>query len=355
MQPRLLDPDTDLPAVADLLSRTRASGGLSHPGGIMWWLRDAGFREAFDAYVWPGGLDLVGFALVDGSFVVAERMDNGPTELEQIEWLEERMRGQGREKVEIHVAEGNPLLAELERRGYGQTGIELELVADTGAEPEVPRLPNGFTFASLNDVSDAAYIEGHVAAWSDTRPSWYRRELHDAVKRSPRFRPDMVTIALAPDGTVASFCIGWLDERSETLEIEPLGTHRDYRRQGLAHAVVKEVQHRAWANGAKRVLVWNNPQTNAAAYGLYTGADMHRTALSSSCPRRCRPATYCKSVCGRSGRIIGARGGCVKSKSERRSPNVWLFSRTYGRGSGRPSVVGSRRWPCRKSSSMNLM
>jgi len=194
------------------------------------------------------------------------------------------MRGSGRETIEFHVPDGDPLRRELESRSYMQSGVELELLANTSAEPIVPLLPDGFRFASLNDVTDDAYIEGHKAAWSDNRPSPYRRELHEAVKRTPQFRPDLVTIALAPDGTVASYCIGWMDERSQTLEIEPLGTHRDYRRLGLAHAVVKEVQHRAWAQGAKYVLVWNNPNTNPAAYGLYTGADMppNRTLIELS-------------------------------------------------------------------------
>jgi GNAT superfamily N-acetyltransferase len=284
MQPRPFDPEQDLPAVADLLSRTRAAGGLSHPGGIQWWLRDSGTKEDFEAFVWPVADALQGFALIDGSFVVTERSDSGPRELEQVAWLEKHMSETGRASIEFHVPENDRLHRELETLGYSQSGIELELVADTSSEPEVPSLPEGFMFASLNDVSDETYIEGHVAAWSDRRPSRYRRELHDAVRRTPQFRPDLVTIALAPDGTVASYCIGWLDERSATLEIEPLGTHRDYRRLGLAHAVVKEVQHRAWANGAKHVLVWNNPNTNPAAYGLYTGADMppNRTLIELS-------------------------------------------------------------------------
>jgi GNAT superfamily N-acetyltransferase len=159
-------------------------------------------------------------------------------------------------------------------RGYEQSGIELELLADTSHEPERAPLPVGFRFGSLLDVSDDAYIDGHRAAWSDKRPSPYRRELHDAVKRMPGFRPDLVTIVIAPDGTVAACCIGWMDQRSATLEIEPLGTHRDHRRLGLAHAIVKEVQHRAWSSGAAHVLVWNDPTTNPAAYALYTGADM---------------------------------------------------------------------------------
>ena len=176
--------------------------------------------------------------------------------------------------MQTSAVEGSRLHLDLAQRGFAQTGQTLELMADIDSEPDRPALPDGFCFASLNGIDDEAYIDGHRGAWSDLRPSPYRRELHEAVKRMPQFRPDLVTIALAPDGTPASYCIGWLDEQSRTLEIEPLGTHRDYRRLGLARAVVREVIHRASENGARHVLVWNDPQTNAPAYGLYTSAGM---------------------------------------------------------------------------------
>jgi GNAT superfamily N-acetyltransferase len=276
MQPRHLDPARDLAAVADFLGQGRAAGGLTHPGGTQWWLRELARddRDDFEAYVWADGVAIRAFALVDGTFVVCEQAPGGPGRVEQLAWLEAEMRAMGRDSLHTHVAAGDSTGADLETRGYARMGMELELVAHVIEEPVVPPLPAGFRFVSLDDVSHGAYIEGHRAAWSDERPSPYRRELHDTVRRMPQFRPDLVTIALAPDGGVASYCIGWLDERSATLEIEPLGTHHDYRRRGLAHAVVKEVQHRAWANGAKHVLVWNDPTTNSAAYGLYTGADM---------------------------------------------------------------------------------
>jgi GNAT superfamily N-acetyltransferase len=277
MRPRPIDARRDLPAVVDLLGRTRAGGGLTHPGGIQWWLRELWRedRDDFAAYVWADDAEALGaFALVDGDFVVAERIDGGPTAIGQITWLEAELRANGRSAIEFHVAAGDPIRDQLQQHGYAPSGSELELLADTSTEPARARLPERFRFGSLLDVSDDAYIDGHRAAWSDKRPSPYRRELHDAVKRMPGFRPELVTIAIAPDDTVAACCIGWLDERSATLEIEPLGTHRDYRRLGLAHAIVKEVQHRAWANGARHVLVWNDPATNPAAYGLYTGADM---------------------------------------------------------------------------------
>jgi GNAT superfamily N-acetyltransferase len=277
MQPRPIDIDRDMPGVADLLGRTRAAGGLTHPGGIQWWLRGLG-KDGFDdlaAYVWADEAGSLGaFALVDGEFVVQERIDGGPTDLEQVTWLEGEMRATGRQAIAFHVAEGDPLRRELEARGYREHGTELELVADTPSEPERAPLPEGFRFGSLLDVTADAYVEGHRAAWSDTKPSSYRPELHDRVTSLPQFRADLVTVVITPDGRVAACTIGWLDEQSATLEIEPLGTHREFRRLGLGHAIVKEVQHRAWANGAKRVLVWNDPDSNPAAYALYTGAGM---------------------------------------------------------------------------------
>ena len=278
MQPRPIDPQRDLPAVADLLGRARASGtGIWHPGGIQWWLRElAGGRDDFEAFVWPAADTsdaVVGFVMRDAAYVIAES-DGQPTRAELVDWATDHLRETGAKEVQTSAEEGSSLHTEMLERGFVQTGTSLELMADTDVEPPLPTLPDGFRFTSLEDVDDDVYIDGHREAWSDKRPSSYRRELHEAVKRAPQFRPDLVTVALAPDGTVASYCIGWLDVQCQTLEIEPLGTHRDYRRLGLATAVVHEATHRAWANGAKHVLVWNDPPTNPQAYGLYTRAGM---------------------------------------------------------------------------------
>jgi GNAT superfamily N-acetyltransferase len=276
MQPRPLDPKRDFPAMAGLLGRTRAGGGLSHPGGIQWWLRELGDpkRPQLEAFLWGDGEDLSAFALVDDTFNVNERLEGGPALDEQLDFLEAHLRATGRESLMTHAVEGTEDVGVLESRGYERSGSELELIADLSTEPPAAPLPDGFRLVSLNDVTDEAYIEGHVAAWSDTKPSSYRRELHEAVKKMPQFRPDLVTVALAPNGTVAACCIGWFDPVSNHAEIEPLGTHRDYRRLGLGAAIVREVQHRVWAEGATEMLVWNDPANNAAANGLYTNNGM---------------------------------------------------------------------------------
>jgi len=277
-QPRPIDPQRDLPAVADLLGRARASReGIWHPGGIQWWLRElAGGRDDFEAFVWPAagrGDAVAGFLMRDAAYVIAES-DGEPTRAAIVDWATNHLRAVGATEVQTSAEEGSPLHADMLERGFAPGDTGLELMIDTAPEPPRPTLPDGFRWATLRDISDEAFIEGHRAAWSDKRPSPYNRERHEAVKAAPQFRPDLVTIALAQDGTVASYCIGWFDPITRTLEIEPLGTHRDYRRVHLATAVVHEVIHRAWDSGAKGVLVWNEPKSNPNAYGLYTGAGM---------------------------------------------------------------------------------
>ena len=61
-----------------------------------------------------------------------------------------------------------------------------------------------------------------------------------------------------------------------------------------------------------------------------------------------------ESVGGLVGSNTGDRGACLKSKSLTTLPRTFSSSRTSGLGSGRPSVLGLRREPPKKSSSMNL-
>jgi len=59
----------------------------------------------------------------------------------------------------------------------------------------------------------------------------------------------------APDGTMASSTIMWLDEANKTAEFEPVGTHPDYRRLGLGRAMLLHGMHLARAAGATHVTV----------------------------------------------------------------------------------------------------
>ncbi len=264
----------DLPAIASFLGWTRAHGGLSHPGGTQWWLRELGHRADFEALVERDGQDLTSFLLIDDSFSIIETRPGGRADVDLCLWIAEHQRQLGRPPARFHVLYDGPSTADLMARGFAAAGGELELIIDVADEPQPAPLPPGFRLTDLTEVGDDAYIELHRAAWSDKRPSTYDPARHAAVKAMPQFDPALVTIAVAPDGQPAACCILWHDAQSATAEIEPLGTHHNFRRLGLATAIVREAFRRAWQSGSRQVLVWNDPSTNPAAYGLYTGAGM---------------------------------------------------------------------------------
>ncbi|WP_246112059.1 GNAT family N-acetyltransferase [Streptomyces hawaiiensis] len=69
------------------------------------------------------------------------------------------------------------------------------------------------------------------------------------------YRGDLHILVEAPDGTMASSTIMWLDEANRTAEFEPVGTHPDYRRRELARAMLLHLMRQARAAGATHATV----------------------------------------------------------------------------------------------------
>jgi GNAT superfamily N-acetyltransferase len=76
-----------------------------------------------------------------------------------------------------------------------------------------------------------------------------------ALTRWAAYRGDLHVLVEAPDGTMASSTIMWLDEANKTVEFEPVGTHPDYRRLGLGRAMMRHGMQLARAAGATHATV----------------------------------------------------------------------------------------------------
>lgn len=276
---RPLDRERDLTAVLSLVGGSLASGdagAILHPGGLQWWLRRIG-TPGFDVAVLTDDNDLVGLVLRDDDEVIvqtdaAHARDRG----DLLAWAETRLRESGGPEMFVSVGQDDEgLRATVLSRGYEPTErYGYDLVADLADEPEQPEIPPGCEMISLVPEMADAYVALHRAAWSRPNvPSSYDRRLHDAVTAMPDFRYDLVPIVRASDGVLAAYCISWWDPRSASVEIEPLGTHPDYRRLGLARAIVREVARRAWKLRANYVLVWGST-ANPEAKALYLSAGM---------------------------------------------------------------------------------
>lgn len=268
----------DLPELLAIVGRARATSdphAFLHTGGLQWLLRRSG-RETFNVVRWLDGDALAGFSVDDAGYVMT--LSAGPS-LDQylalLEHAEGRVRQRGTGAIEVSAWDDDrQLLAALALRGYEPSGTYgHELVRELRDESTVPRLPAGFSMRWLEPQLDDAYVELHRAAWSTRAPSDYDGRLHASVTSMPDFERKLVPIVAAPDGRLAAYCIAWFDPRTQTVEIEPLGTHPDYRRLGLGRAIVEEVVRRSAARGATSVMVWGAHRNDAAIH-LYESAGL---------------------------------------------------------------------------------
>ncbi|MFJ4850817.1 MULTISPECIES: GNAT family N-acetyltransferase [unclassified Streptomyces] len=135
---------------------------------------------------------------------------------------------------------------------------------------EQPVLPDGFRFRTAEEAGPDAAVQAHVDAWA---PSTYSAEGYEGVRRTASYRGDLHLLVEAPDGTMASSTIMWLDGVNRTAEFEPVGTHPGYRRRGLARAMLLHGMRLARAAGAAHMTVAclgapGRPQARELYYGV---------------------------------------------------------------------------------------
>ena len=98
------------------------------------------------------------------------------------------------------------------------------------------------------------------------------------------YRADLDCVVEAPDGSFAAYCLAWLDDENRVGELEPVGTHPDHRRRGLASAVCRFALHRLREEGAERAIVYSLAGSDATA--LYESIGMREHARSLELVKR---------------------------------------------------------------------
>jgi GNAT superfamily N-acetyltransferase len=132
-----------------------------------------------------------------------------------------------------------------------------------------PKLPPGHKFRTAVDAGPEGVVRAHVDAW---HPSSYTDQAYAGVRTMWPYREDLHLLVEAPDGTLVSSAILWFDEQNRTVEFEPVGTHREYRRQGLSAALLLQGMHVARAAGAEQAIVaCLGGEAHPAARALYYG------------------------------------------------------------------------------------
>lgn len=127
-------------------------------------------------------------------------------------------------------------------------------------------LPEGFTLRSATPADADQLAQARNSAFDE---DWTGAQYKAAVMDKPGYDANREIIAVAPSGTVAAFAVYWLDDLNKTGHFEPVGTHKDFQRMGLARAVMSRALQQMQKRGITRVTV-NHDEENEAARRLYS-------------------------------------------------------------------------------------
>jgi ribosomal protein S18 acetylase RimI-like enzyme len=171
---------------------------------------------------------------------------------ELIDWYE--AESEGDELLVWAQSTDGAMLAALERGGYVDIGLEPMAVHHIRIEnPPAAAVPDGFRLRTVEPDDLAARVDLHRIVW---KPSRVTEETYAELTEAWPYRTDLDCVVEAPDGRLAAYCLAWLDEANAAGELEPVGTHPNFRRLGLAASVCRFALQRLAEEGTTQAVVY---------------------------------------------------------------------------------------------------
>jgi ribosomal protein S18 acetylase RimI-like enzyme len=156
-------------------------------------------------------------------------------------------------------------ITHLEALGWTRSNEPYRITQRSLADIPDVELPVGYVIRAVHGVSDAADLAKiHGASFG----SQWTTEMYATLMGTPGYDPRRELVAVAPDGDFAAFTVTWHDTRNGTGLFEPVGTGAQYRRRGLARALLARGMHLMRAAGLRTALVAYEDD-NAASGALY--------------------------------------------------------------------------------------
>jgi ribosomal protein S18 acetylase RimI-like enzyme len=147
----------------------------------------------------------------------------------------------GETKIQFLVAESDRIRQEhLSELGYEKLGVE-EHNRIRPVDKPVPdyTLPEGFSIRHVDIMEEYEKyrdLQGSVFKHMGNM----KKEQAKLYSEASFYNTELDLVAVDPDGKFASFVTVRIDPVSKMAELEPVGTHPDYRGMGLAKATILE-------------------------------------------------------------------------------------------------------------------
>lgn len=278
---RQLRDEEDYQAVRAMLQRIHAADGQPDYctiGDLDWWRYTNEDPDAIRrARLWLDDRGVVvGFAWPSGDRL-DHVIDPGHRDLEpeMVTWAEGQIRASGEYTAMTAFANDGDTerQVQLQALGFARAGE-----ASRYWRRRLDNVPDSQPLGNyvIRNVRGEDDVAARVAAHRDAfAPSKMTVAKHQAVMASPTYRPELDLIVEAPDGSVAAYCIVWLDDANANGVFEPVGCHSAHRQRGLTKAVMFEGMRRIRDLGARNACVLSHP-SEVAANRLYASAGFTR-------------------------------------------------------------------------------
>ncbi|MEV0644137.1 GNAT family N-acetyltransferase [Phytomonospora sp. NPDC050363] len=282
--------DSDLPRVLDTMSHWIAAAGrigYDHIGEIPHRVYEnlRGRRPVGETvHLWEDTEGLAGLAIMTrfgNSFDVftAPRHRGGDAELEMIDFAAAgTARLHAPDPADPHILT-DVFAADTDRRrllsgaGFTEFRIWDDVRERALDEPFAgPPVAEGFTVRSARFDDAAGLAAARNASFDD---DWTGEAYREQFMDKPGYDPRREILAVAHDGRVAAFTVYWTDPRNSIGHFEPVGTHADFQRLGLARAVMLHAMRLMTDQGIATVTVNHNAE-NVPARRLYESLGFHR-------------------------------------------------------------------------------
>lgn len=277
---------TDLPLLIDFASRSlKARFPLDanwHPGDLVWQLKDA--RDAhLDMRLWETSEGVVAAALFagPGQLWLECLPQHEALVTEALAWAEAAMASErprlGANTLSVKLSEADGArIAQVEALGFERTspeGVRFRRALDTDIPPL--ELPPGMRVRDSVGIDPERRAAAHRNAWNhlahigiENARSSFTFKTYGRLLAAPVYDPTLDLLVETDDGQLVAGCICWADAASGIGTFEPVGTHVDFRSQGLARAVNVEGLRRLRTRG----MAWGRVSTahfNAPAIATY--------------------------------------------------------------------------------------
>ncbi len=280
--------DEDYPGLRKLLADALVANELRefswHPGRLDWYrwhgVMNCGDPGLENVRLWEAEGKIVAFVLLEGpinAFVqIHPEYLRGSLYGKILETAEADLSGiggDGKRKLYVWVDWKDDIAHRaLRKRGYekydeweatGRQGWQ-----DLNSDIPAAKIPAEYSVRSQNpdDIPSRSWCSWKSFHPNDPDEKYEGWRWYENVQAIPQYRPDLDLVVVEPDGEIASFTTVWFDDATNTAYFEPVGTHPEHQRKGLALACITEGLRRLRTLGCRRAYLTGHSDAAKALY-----------------------------------------------------------------------------------------